>query len=240
MIDKKSPWLVSEIIESSKIRSALPVMVHQMSNSWHGVSAALRIVERRSDMEPETRELLEKIRAEIAKASSFSKEMMTQLELFLDFGNSVRMPQLVENVSEFIETRPGNGARIATCIESDACVPGSESLLFQMLIHVIDNAVESQSDSQEPISVRLYDCNNHPNFPDEQVVCVQVKDSGCGMDADLLAKCNAPLVTTKPNHQGLGLTAASKIIERHCGKLKFESAVGSGTTVTCIIPYDSV
>ncbi len=66
-----------------------------------------------------------------------------------------------------------------------------------------------------------------------------VKDSGIGMDKDLLEKVFDPYFSTKDSGTGLGLPIARKIIEDHGGTIQAESAPGKGTRITIILPRKS-
>ena len=63
-----------------------------------------------------------------------------------------------------------------------------------------------------------------------------VKDSGIGMDKDLLDKVFDPYFSTKDAGTGLGLPIARKIIEDHGGAIQAESAPGRGTKITITLP----
>ena len=68
-------------------------------------------------------------------------------------------------------------------------------------------------------------------------LALQVRDDGCGMDADLVRRALEPFVRggSAPG-SGLGLHIAKTLVERHGGGLTLESAPGQGTTVTLHLP----
>jgi PAS domain S-box-containing protein len=65
-------------------------------------------------------------------------------------------------------------------------------------------------------------------------VRIAISDSGRGIPEEHLEKVFAPFFSTKPTGRGvgLGLAAVQGIIERHQGKLKVESKLNEGTTLT--------
>ena len=67
---------------------------------------------------------------------------------------------------------------------------------------------------------------------------VEVKDTGCGITEENMAKLFTPFFTTKEKGQGvgLGLAVARSIIEKHCGSIDVESHEGEGTTFTVVLP----
>ena len=67
---------------------------------------------------------------------------------------------------------------------------------------------------------------------------IEIKDDGVGIEKEILEKIVDPFFTTKDpgTGSGLGLSIAHSIVERHHGKMKFDSQKGKGTTVTLTFP----
>lgn len=65
-------------------------------------------------------------------------------------------------------------------------------------------------------------------------VVVRIRDNGCGIPKDHLAKLFEPFFTTKPPGQGtgLGLAMTHGIVRRHGGSILVDSELGRGTTFT--------
>jgi len=73
------------------------------------------------------------------------------------------------------------------------------------------------------------------------MVCIEVQDDGCGMDAVTQARIFEPFFTTKPVGlgTGLGLSIAAGIISRHQGRLELQSAPGAGSTFRLLLPINA-
>jgi signal transduction histidine kinase len=67
-------------------------------------------------------------------------------------------------------------------------------------------------------------------------ICVDVKDNGPGMAADVLMRIREPLFTTKNFGTGLGLPAVEQIAIQHGGRLDIQSTPGVGSTFTICLP----
>lgn len=72
-------------------------------------------------------------------------------------------------------------------------------------------------------------------------VMLDVIDTGCGMDAELVSIVFKPFVTTKPGGNGLGLATTKKIVLAHGGTIAVQSEPGRGTKFTIRLPVaDSI
>jgi signal transduction histidine kinase len=69
-----------------------------------------------------------------------------------------------------------------------------------------------------------------------------VKDSGCGIPADVLPRIFDPFFTTKEdqNRTGLGLAVAHGIVEQHGGDILVDSTPGVGTEFRVVLPLAPV
>ncbi len=67
---------------------------------------------------------------------------------------------------------------------------------------------------------------------------VRIKDTGCGIPADVLPRIFDPFFTTKEdqNRTGLGLAVAHSIVEQHAGDISVRSTPGEGTEFTVRLP----
>jgi signal transduction histidine kinase len=73
---------------------------------------------------------------------------------------------------------------------------------------------------------------------DGNSVDVEVRDTGCGIAPENLAKIFNTFYTTKAEKggTGLGLSVCRGIIEDHGGTMRVESEVGKGTAVIVCLP----
>ncbi len=71
----------------------------------------------------------------------------------------------------------------------------------------------------------------------ENVVEVEIADTGSGIPPDVLPKIFDPFFTTKEKGTGLGLSVVYGIIEKHGGSMKAESEPGNGTRMLTRLPW---
>ncbi len=78
--------------------------------------------------------------------------------------------------------------------------------------------------------------NEHPGLSRGKYIKISVKDSGSGIDSELISRIFDPFFTTKSKGQGLGLATCYSIINRHGGCIDVESEPGKGTTFNILLP----
>ncbi|MFG6495998.1 PAS domain S-box protein [Fictibacillus sp. UD] len=139
------------------------------------------------------------------------------------------LPELVEFVETLLqpEALKQNIEIESVLCESLPLITAEENELKQVLINVIKNAMDAMSIGGT-ISIE--------GKREDDLVHLIVKDQGCGISSDRLARLGEPFYTTKEKGTGLGLMVSSKIMKEHKGELKFYSEEGRGTTVSLILP----
>ena len=111
-------------------------------------------------------------------------------------------------------------------------VMGSAQRLEQVVINLLNNALQSLSSAQQGIrvSTRL--------APETGEVEVCVEDEGVGMSPQVLERIKEPFFSTRLDSGGLGLgvSICRSIVQEYKGTLEFESEVGKGTRAVILLP----
>ncbi|SON53204.1 sensor histidine kinase [Vibrio tapetis] len=106
--------------------------------------------------------------------------------------------------------------------------------LQQAIVYIIKNSYLATKDKpNSKIEITTSQSKN--------VVSLEIKDTGCGMNSAELSRVFDPFYTTRTfgDGSGLGLTSARNIVENHNGEIKIESTEDIGTTVTFSIPAET-
>lgn len=136
--------------------------------------------------------------------------------------------EMLEAVLEQMETT-AQARDISMILDAQfmLCVSGDQSLLTQMMINLIENAVKYGNEGGH-IWVRAYKS-------DDQCV-ISVADDGIGIPAESLPHLCKRFYRVDPSRDrtgsGLGLSIVQWIIDQHQGTLEISSDIGKGTTVT--------
>jgi len=113
-----------------------------------------------------------------------------------------------------------------------AVIQADPYLLELAIGHVLQNALEAtEADGVVMIQARVKYCDGMAS-----VASISIIDSGCGIEQNALASALIPFFTSKKNHDGLGLSMASRFVEIHGGILRIVSVVGKGSEVEILLP----
>ncbi|HKQ98506.1 MAG TPA: ATP-binding protein, partial [Candidatus Polarisedimenticolia bacterium] len=113
------------------------------------------------------------------------------------------------------------------------------AVIGRVLVNLVENALQAM-----PHGGRLeVDASLRPHPParpgarvEGRSVRIVVRDTGTGIDPDILARIYEPYFSTKTGGTGLGLAIARNAVEEHGGTIEIESRPGAGTTVTVDLP----
>jgi signal transduction histidine kinase/ActR/RegA family two-component response regulator len=119
-------------------------------------------------------------------------------------------------------------------------IDGDPTQLQQIFTNLILNARDAMPlGGRVTIEVRRESANAKLPFVvahPERFAHLVVRDTGCGMNAEMLRNVFEPLFTTKRNGTGLGLPVALQVVQRHGGEMFVESTPGAGTTFHLFLP----
>ena len=131
-------------------------------------------------------------------------------------------------------TGPAVDASAATIVcpgpdQSPILIRGDAGALEQLFLNLLLNAAQALEPGGH-ISVELR--------TEGETLLVSIRDTGVGIEEELLGHVFEPLYSTRSDGTGLGLTIAGRIAESHRGEIHIESRSGEGTTVTVRLPLE--
>lgn len=137
---------------------------------------------------------------------------------------------LIENCLKELENQLHEGIKIVKNFSQNAKqVFIGEANIMLAITNILSNAIHSIH-NQGSIQISTTYEND--------LVCIQITDSGTGISRENLLKVTDPFFTTKDPGKGigLGLPIAYSIIKEHKGDLKIQSEVNVGTSVYVYLP----
>jgi two-component system, cell cycle sensor histidine kinase and response regulator CckA len=154
---------------------------------------------------------------------------------------------LIEETRELLRVSIGRNVTIDDDLEDDLPpIEADPSQIRQVIMNLLINAAEGIGDAQGKITVRtrtvdldeatLRNTQHGPDSAPGPHVCIEVTDTGCGMDADTMERMFDPFFSTKFTGRGLGLATVLGVVRGHRGAVQVLSQPGSGTTFRIFFP----
>ena len=187
---------------------------------------------------------LEALRKATQRGADLVKQILTfarKTDVLLE---SVNVNQSVEELVKMLsETFPKT---VTFTLNLDSTLPSivaDSGQIQQSLLNLCVNARDAMPNGGVlMIATRIAGSNTvrrkFTNAEDKSYACVEISDTGTGMDEATRVRIFEPFFTTKEigRGTGLGLSVVFGIIQNHHGFIEVESAVGRGTTFRLYFP----
>lgn len=219
---------------NSKFENLILGLAHELKNPLSGIKGAAQLLSKK----PSKKEI-DKCSEIIGKEADRLIDLLDRLKRIDDFTEDMLQPiDIHEILLEiiFLESKSFK-SRIKFKPNFDVTIPpikGDKNSLKQVFINLINNAVESISNTGT-ISLTTKWVNDY-KIKSKYAILISVKDSGTGIPKDQLDKIFTPFFTTKESGSGLGLFLSNQIIAKHGGAVFVDSKQNEGSEFKIYLP----
>ncbi len=216
------------------------IIAHDLKSPFQGLMGYSKMLaEEYSDLDEDTR------RVYIESILKISEEAYKLLENLLQWsrlqsGAMIFNPDVFnisQNLASTLSLLSENASRKSISftkeIDKNAFVNADINMFTTIIRNLCSNAIKFTHSGGE-VTINC--------FPFEEMLHIEVRDTGIGMDAERVSnlfridKDVSRNGTTGEQGTGLGLLLCKEMIERHSSKLEVESEVGKGTTFRFSVP----
>ena len=240
----------SKLLQTQKLES-LGVLAggiaHDFNNLLTGILGNAGLALLRLEASSPARECIQRVISASERAAELTRQMLAYAG---KASFEIRPISLSEHI---LETTHHLTATISKKVSFDLrlgdglpAVEVDPAQIQQLAMNLIINAAESCGDGPGTVIVSTRQTNvekgQHEQwFTGETLspgsyVCLEVQDSGCGMDEETVAKIFDPFFSTKFTGRGLGLSTVLGIVRAHRGSLQVKSSPGQGSTFKVLLP----
>ncbi|MBU2887241.1 PAS domain-containing protein [Gilvimarinus agarilyticus] len=106
--------------------------------------------------------------------------------------------------------------------------------LVSALLNLVNNAIQAVG-SRAKIGIRF----NQFYIDQRPWLAIEIRDSGPGIDPQLLPTLGDLFVTTKSQGTGLGIAVVKAVAKVHGGRFRLQSELGDGVKATLLLPCDA-
>jgi signal transduction histidine kinase len=225
-------------------------IAHEFNNLLAGIMAGASFAGESIKPDHPAYEVLQIVVSSSDKAANLTRQLLAyagKAEMLIE---PVDLARTVRD-SCFQASVPGNIRLIVEMADNVPLIETSGRYLQQVIDGLLGNAVEAIGAKEGSIRVRLRiapsgaapdtiqatSVMSGDELAPGRYVCIEVTDSGPGMDERTQEQIFDPFFTTKFTGRGLGLAAARGIVHSLGGTIRLNSAVGFGSTFSVLLPF---
>jgi PAS domain S-box-containing protein len=222
-------------------------IAHDFNNILMAIIGNADLALMRINKESPVVENLHRIELAAARAADLAKQMLAYSGKGKFVVENLDLNLLLEDMLHMLEVSISKKAvlrfnlyRPLPPVEADA------TQMRQIIMNLVINASEAIDDKSGVIAITTgcMDCDRNylkdvwlnENLTGGLYVYLEIADSGCGMDKEIMAKLFDPFFTTKFTGRGLGMAAVLGIVRGHNGAIKVYSEPGKGTSFKVLLP----
>lgn len=210
-------------------------VAHEIRNPLAAISGAIQVLRDELSPEDDRREIMDDLLVNVQRMDGIIRRLLMFARSWECRKQPADLRQIAGRLCKEARTRQKyDGVRMALNGATELVAAVDPALVEQVLWNLMDNAVQAM-ESMADGKPRLLEWSFEDNGTR---ACVRLRDNGCGISAENLAKLFQPFHTTKLYGTGLGLLICRRIMEAHGGTLNIESTPGSGTEVALEFPKD--
>ena len=220
-----------EIVQTEKMSTLGYIsagMAHEIRNPLNSIGLYAQLLKGDLD-DPERFEFLEKIEMEVRRIDGILRKLMDAVKRPRYNLQQVSIPVVIDSLLELFQSRAKmHGIRIER--EFRATPPhilADLTEVEQIFSNLFANSIDEMTDGGL-LTIVLEQKEN--------MVHIDVTDTGKGIPHEDLQRIFDPFFTTKSSGTGLGLSVVLRIIRTYNGKIEVKSEAGKGTTFSVSLP----
>jgi len=207
---------------------------HELNNPLTVISGQAQMLAKEETSEQKT-QILKKIERNCRRLSEIIDGLMSFAEPDKPRPSRTNIRQILDESAQ-LAARKSDTARLDMNIDitddaGDVYVDSAQ--IASALGNVFSNCIESYRQTAAPVKVMV--------SPEAQGrINIEIRDFGCGMDAETLRKATLPFFSAKlaGRQTGMGLAYAVRLIELNRGSFRIGSKPNEGTVATISLPAE--
>lgn len=220
-------------------------VAHDFNNLLVGVLGNAEVALRDPTLSADTRQTLARIKTAAQRASELTTQLLAYTGKTSLIVRPLDLSAIAREMTDLVRMSVPKSARLELELASDLpAFEGDGAQVRQIVMNLVTNAAEAMGTARGEIRVRTYRTTGAApattgfgELEDGRTyVCLEVTDSGVGMDEPTRTRIFDPFFTTKPSGHGLGLAAVIGIVRAHRGAIRVTSEPGTGSTFRVYFP----
>ena len=239
--------LQNQLIRSERLAATGQLaasIAHEINSPLQGITALLNVIQTKHKKDKKLLEKLDLIKNAFESIRDTVRNLIDLNRPGKENKQPIDINQVIENTTNLVRSYlTKSRVKINLNLKAkNAKLTGSPQQLGQVLMNLINNAVESITGSAE-FQQKLKETPTHSGeifvdtFDQNKELVIRVKDSGPGIAKNDLEHIFDPFFTRKKTMgMGVGLSICNGIIEEHKGYIVAENAKDGGAIFTITLP----
>jgi signal transduction histidine kinase len=226
--------------ESTRSENDFKLLNHDLNNIFTGIlNNAVMLKQNITDKN--LLHYLSGIELGITRASSILDSFLSPELKLTSLHNKIDLGKLIKEVIDSLNNFTAKKVDFNFSFSDNISINGDYNKIFRAVQNICINSIEAIK-GKGKIDIRLFlpTSNKHKPLPERKsYVGISIKDNGCGMTKDTLAKIFDKGFSTKDKNResGLGLSNIKDIVEQHEGLIEVKSKVDAGTEFILYFPF---
>ncbi len=212
-------------------------IAHEINNPLTGVLSMVQIARNKIAQQEGQESLVAMLEKAEEQAKRIGEIVQRMNSLAQDHSGPTQRLSLGEIVEESIVLLRDELTRadviVKNTVPADAAmVQGRASEIQEVVTELMRNAIRAMKDGPKRVLTL------HTELPGNELVALEIRDTGHGIEEQDLNKVFEPFFTSKHDWEskGLGLALARRVVEGACGSIRLRNNEGDGVSVRVILP----
>jgi len=241
--------LQNQLIRSERLAATGQLaasIAHEINSPLQGITALLNVIQTKHKKDKKLLEKLDLVKSAFESIRDTVRNLIDLNRPGKENKQPIDVNQVIANTTNLVRSYLTK-SRVKVNLNlkaKNAKLTGSPQQLGQVLMNLINNAVESITGSAE-FQQKLKETPTHSGeifidtFDQNKELVIRVKDSGPGIAKNDLEHIFDPFFTRKKTMgMGVGLSICNGIIEEHKGYIVAENAKDGGAIFTITLPVN--
>jgi len=216
-------------------RDMLRGLAHEIKNPLGGLRGAAQLL----DEELRDREQREYTRIIIHEADRLRNLVDRIMGAYRPIEpRPLNLHEILEHVRKLIQAEIREGLNFVRDFDpSLPAIEGDREQLIQAVLNIVRNAVEAMDgEGRIQLRTRVVEPRYIGRQWHQRVLSADIEDNGPGIDESMQDTIFYPMISTRQEGNGLGLSIAQDVMHRHGGAIELDSQPGR-TRFTLLLPW---
>jgi len=213
-------------------------IAHEIRNPLTSLKARLYTLGKHLQGVPAARKDTDIISAEISRLERIVQEVLSFARPSDPKLETLAADTLLREVQGLMSPNlESRGVQLVVESNPELLIRADSGHMKQVLINLVRNGAEA-IDGAGTVTLRARAARAPIGEGETDAVLLEVSDTGKGIPPEAEKRLFDPFFSTKETGTGLGLPIAARLIEKHGGKIEYQTRPGQGTTFGVVLPRE--